>query len=225
VLSRRRFVVRARLVGGVIAAATAAVLAAGCSDSSTAPAGGSTAPPPASAPSATAPVSAEHNEADVMFAQGMIPHHEQAISMSSQASDRASSQEVKDLAARVDQEQGPEIEQLNQLLDAWGAPRPQPDSTAMPGMPGHGLPGMPMGDMSMHGMMTAEQMQQLGAQSGPGFDRMFLQMMIEHHTGAVQMAQIEQAQGLNPQAKELASTIVGDQQREIAEMQALLSRV
>jgi uncharacterized protein (DUF305 family) len=95
----------------------------------------------------------------------------------------------------------------------------------MPGMPGHGMPGTPMGGMPMQGMMTQEQMQQLGAQSGPGFDRMFLQMMIEHHTGAVQMAQIEQAQGLNPQAKELAGTIADDQQREIAEMQALLSRV
>jgi uncharacterized protein (DUF305 family) len=139
--------------------------------------------------------------------------------------DRAASQEVKDLAARIDQEQGPEIEQMNQMLDAWGAPRPQPGSTTMPGMPGHGMPGMPMGGMPMQGMMTQEQMQQLGAQSGPGFDRMFLQMIIEHHTGAVQMAQTEQAHGLNPRAKELAGTIAGDQQREIAEMQALLNRV
>lgn len=212
---------RARLVGGVIAAATAALLAAGCSDSSTsAPPAAPTAAPPASGSSATAPISPEHNQADVMFVQGMIPHHQQAIAMSSQAPSRAASQEVKDLAARIDQEQGPEIEQMNQMLMAWGAPRPQPGSTAMPGMPG-----MPMGEMPMHGMMSDAQMQQLGAQSGPAFDRMFLQTMIEHHTGAVQMAQNEQAQGLNPQAKELAGAIVAAQQREITEMRALLGRV
>ena len=159
-----------------------------------------------------------------MFVQGMIPHHQQAIVMSSQA-DRASSQEVKNLAARIEQAQAPEIEQMNQMLDAWGAPRPQPGSTAMPGMPGHGMPGMPMGDMPMHGMMNDAQMQQLAAQSGASFDRMYLQMMIEHHTGAIQMAQMEQAQGLNPQAKELAGAIVSAQQQEITEMQALLSRV
>ncbi|GAA4758089.1 DUF305 domain-containing protein [Actinomycetospora chibensis] len=214
---------RARFVGGVIAAATAAVLTAGCSGSSTAPAGGPTASPPVSSQSAVAPISSEHNEADMMFAQGMIPHHTQAIAMSSQASERAASQEVKDLAARIEQAQGPEIEQMNQMLAAWGAPQSQPGSTAMPGMPG--MPGMPMGGMPMPGMMDEAQMQQLAAQSGPAFDRMFLQMMVEHHNGAIQMAQTEQAQGLNPQAKQLAGAIVADQQQEISEMQALLSRV
>ncbi|WP_433786868.1 DUF305 domain-containing protein [Actinomycetospora sp. CA-101289] len=212
---------RSRLIGGVLAASTAAVLAAGCSDSTNAPTAGAPTPaPPASATSASAPASPEHNAADVVFAQGMLPHHTQAIAMSSQASSRAASQEVKDLAARIDQEQGPEVEQMNQMLDAWAAPRPQPGSTAMPGMPG-----MPMSDMPMPGMMGEAQMQQLAAQSGPAFDRMFLQMMIEHHTGAVQMAQTEQVQGLNPQAKELAAAVVADQQREITEMQALLTRV
>ena len=82
-----------------------------------------------------------------------------------------------------------------------------------------------MGGMPMPGMMGEAQMQQLAAQSGPAFDRMFLQMMVEHHNGAIQMAQTEQAQGLNPQAKQLAGAIVADQQQEISEMQALLSRV
>ncbi|MDD7968055.1 DUF305 domain-containing protein [Actinomycetospora lemnae] len=216
---------RARLVGGVIAAATAAFLAAGCSDSAAPPAAGPAPTPPASSPQAGAPIAPEHNQVDVLFAQGMIPHHQQAIAMSSQASERASSQEVKDLASRIDQEQGPEIEQMTAMLDAWGAPRPQPGSTAMPGMPGHGMPGAPMGGMPMQGMMGEAQMRQLSAQSGAAFDRMFLQMMIEHHSGAVQMAQTEQTQGLNPQARELAGTIAADQQREIIEMQTLLSRI
>ncbi|MDD7940135.1 DUF305 domain-containing protein [Actinomycetospora lutea] len=214
---------RARLVGGVIAAATAALVAAGCSDPGTAPPAGGPAPAPSPASAAAAPISPEHSQADVLFVQGMIPHHQQAIAMSSQATDRASSPEVKDLAARIGQAQAPEIERMNQMLDAWGAPRPQRGATAMPGMPG--MPGMPMGDMPMHGMMSDAQMHQLAAQAGASFDRMFLQMMIEHHTGAVEMAQAEQVRGLNPQAEELAGAIVAAQQWEIAEMQGLLSRV
>ena len=207
---------RLHIFGGLVAATTAAVLLAGCSNSSSAPAGTSA----AAAPSPTASVSAEHNSADVAFAQGMIPHHEQAIAMSSQAATRAASQEVKDLATRIGEGQGPELEQMTRMLQAWGAPRPQPGASSMPGMPG-----MAMGAVPMQGMMSNDQMQQLAAQSGPTFDRAFLQMMMQHHAGAIQMARIEQAQGLNPQAKELAGAIITAQQQEITEMQALLSRV
>jgi uncharacterized protein (DUF305 family) len=222
---------RHRLIGGMLAAAAAALIA-GCSDSDTSAPGAAPAAPPASsqaassqaAPSRAAPsatsVAAEHNAADVAFAQGMLPHHTQAITMSSQASERAASAEVKDLAAKIEQAQAPEIDQMNQMLNAWGAPAPQPGSTQMPGMPGMG-----MGGMSMPGMMNEGQMQQLATLSGPAFDRAFLRMMIEHHTGAVQMAQTELAQGQNPQAKQLAQAIVGEQQAEIAQMQTLLGRV
>jgi len=214
---------RHRLIGGMLAAAAAALIA-GCSDSDTSAPGAAPASPPASghaAPSrATPSATAEHNAADVAFAQGMLPHHTQAITMSSQASERAASPEVKDLATKIEQAQAPEIDQMNQMLTAWGAPDPQPGSTQMPGMPGMGT-----GDMSMPGMMNEDQMQQLAALSGAAFDRAFLQMMIEHHTGAVQMAQTELAQGQNPQAKQLAQAIVGEQQAEIAQMQTLLGRV
>ena len=215
---------RARLLGGVVAAAAAVTLAAGCSDSSTPATAPTAAPAATSAPRAPAaagtPISAEHDAADVAFAQGMIPHHSQAIAMSSQAPSRAAAQEVRALAGTIEQAQAPEIEQMNQMLAAWGAPAPQPGATSMPGMPG-----MPMGGMAMPGMMDAGQMQQLSTLSGPAFDRAFLQMMIEHHTGAVQMAQTEVAQGQNPQAKALAQSIIADQQSEIVQMQALLSRV
>ena len=207
---------RPRLVGGIVAAATAAVVIAGCSSPST-PAAAPSGAPASAAPSSAAAVSAEHNNADVTFAQGMIPHHEQAIAMSSQAGTRAASQEVKDLAARIDQGQGPEIQQMTQMLQAWGAPRPQPGASSMPGMA--------MGAMPMQGMMSNDQMQQLATLSGPAFDRTFLQMMMQHHAGAIQMAQLEQAQGLNPQAKQLAGAIIAAQQQEITEMQAMLSRV
>ena len=210
---------RSRFVGGIVAAAAAAVVVAGCSSPSTPTAAPSGAPASA-APSSAAAVSAEHNNADVVFAQGMIPHHEQAVAMSSQAGTRAASQEVKDLAARIDQGQGPEIAQMTQMLQAWGAPRPQPGASSMPGMSG-----MSMGAMPMQGMMSDEQMQQLATLSGPAFDRAFLQMMMEHHAGAIQMAQLEQTQGLNPQAKQLAGAIITAQQQEITEMQAMSNRV
>ena len=106
---------------------------------------------------------------------------------------------------------------MNLMLDTWGAPRPQPGPT--------GMSDMPHSAMEMHGMMTEAQMQQLASQTGTGFDRLFLQMMIEHHTGAVEMARAEAGQGQNPQARQLAVTIAEAQQQEIAEMQALLARV
>ncbi|MCD2191738.1 DUF305 domain-containing protein [Actinomycetospora soli] len=210
---------RTRLIGGVLAAATAAAVAAGCSSTSSAPAPTPAPSPSSSSAAAAAPVAPEHNAADVTFAQSMIPHHTQAITMSQLAPTRAASPEVKELATKIEQAQGPELNQMNAMLAAWGAPAPQPGSTAMPGMPG-----MPMGGMSMPGMMGEGQMQQLSSLSGAAFDQTFLQMMIEHHSGAIQMAQTELAQGQNPQAKQLAQAIIEDQQSEILEMQVLLAR-
>lgn len=204
---------RNQILGGVLAAVTVAAVVTGCSSTSPTPA------PPAAAPSASVssgPVAAEHNAADVAFAQGMIPHHNQAIEMSRLAPTRAASQEVKDLAVKIEQAQAPELNQMNGMLAAWGAPAPQPGSTSMAGMP--------MGGM-MPGMMGEGQMQQLSSASGAAFDRAFLQMMIEHHTGAIQMAQTELAQGQSPQAKQLAQAIINDQQSEILQMQVLLGRV
>lgn len=172
--------------------------------------GGATSTPPAVAPP---PQAADHNAADVAFLQGMLPHHTQATSMASQAPTRAGSPEVKALADRIDRAQGPEIEQMSQMLAAWGEPRPQPGSMG-------GMGGMPMS-----GMMSEQQMAGLTAASGPAFDRMFLQMMIEHHRGAITMAQDELRLGQNPQAKALAEKIIADQQAEITKMQALLDRV
>ena len=218
-LKENSIIMRYRVIGGVLAALTVAVVTAGCSDASStsAPPTGSSAAPAASA-AGSAPVAAEHNAADVTFAQSMIPHHSQAIAMARLAPSRAASQEVKDLATKIEQAQGPELDRMNQMLAAWGAPAPQPGSTSMPSMPG-------MGGMSMPGMMGESQMQQLSTLSGAAFDRAFLQMMIEHHTGAIQMAQTEIGQGQNPQAKQLAQAIIGDQQAEITQMQGLLGRV
>ena len=200
----------------VAAAATAVTISAtlgGC---------GSTATPPASSSASSSQVAQEHNQADITFAQGMIPHHAQAIAMSQMASQRAASPQVKDLAARIQGAQQPEIDQLSGLLRAWNASIPSADSPTE--HRGHGSPGQPdHGDGgAMPGMMSADQIYQLGQASGDAFNRMFLQMMIVHHRGAVTMAQEELSEGKNPEARQLAQHIVDAQQREITEMQALL---
>ena len=174
--------------------------------SSSAPAGDQPAGPPAQGP---------HNDADVAFATGMIPHHAQAVQMADMAVQRSASGEVKDLAAAVKAAQGPEIAQLSGWLTGWGRPVPAVGgSMSMDhGAGGHG---------GMVGMMSAEEMKQLGAASGKDFDTMWLKMMIKHHEGAITMAQTQLAQGTNPAAKELAQTIATDQAKEIATMKGLL---
>jgi uncharacterized protein (DUF305 family) len=170
--------------------------------------------PPSSSATSSPPVAQAHNQADIAFAQGMIPHHAQAIAMSKMAVQRAVSPQVKDLAARIQAAQQPEIDQMSGFLRAWNAPVPSTNNP-MGGMMGqmHG---------AMPGMMSGGQMQQLGQDSGAAFDRMFLEMMISHHQGAITMAKTELSNGQNPDARQLAQRIIDAQQREITEMQNLL---
>ncbi|MEU6702104.1 DUF305 domain-containing protein [Pseudonocardia sp. NPDC046786] len=207
---------------------TAALVLSACGGAE--PAGSAPPAAPAAAPtSAAAPgaaVSTEHNQADVAFAQGMIPHHQQAVEMSKLATDRAGSDDVRGLATEIEQAQGPEIAQMRAFLTTWGAPA----SGGMPGMDQGSMSGMDHGGMSqggmgqggMAGMMTPDQMRQLEQADGAAFDRMFLEMMIAHHEGAVQMAQTELADGNNPEAKTLAQQIIDAQQAEIGQMRQLL---
>jgi uncharacterized protein (DUF305 family) len=146
-----------------------------------------------------------HNAQDVMFAQMMIPHHQQAITMAKQAATKASSPEVKQLARQIEQAQGPEIQKMTGWLQAWGASRSP-----------HG--GMQMGD----GMMSDQEMKKLDTLSGKAFDKAFLQMMIRHHQGAISMAKTEQAQGSFADAKAMANSIVTSQSAEIETMNKLL---
>ncbi|MDO9496166.1 MAG: DUF305 domain-containing protein [Nocardioides sp.] len=158
--------------------------------------------------------SAAFNDADVTFAQQMIPHHEQAIAIAQLGQGRANSEEVLSLAENIEAAQGPEIETLQGWLETWGEDVP---SGAMDhGDMGHDSSG------AMPGMMDAEEMSDLMAASGAGWDQMFLEMMIEHHEGAIEMAQVEVEQGDNPAAVALAEKIISDQQAEITQMQELL---
>ena len=189
-------------------------------------AGSSSAAAPSASPSASGgvEVSAEHNDADISFAQTMIVHHREAIAMADLAGDRAASEEVKGLAAAISAAQGPEIETMTAFLQAWDAE--VPEGMSMEGMSTEGMGGMDHGgsDMgAMPGAMTPEMMDQLMAAQGAAFDRMFLEMMTAHHNGAIEMARTEQADGQNPQALELAATIEADQTAEIDQMRQILA--
>lgn len=158
---------------------------------------------------------ATFNDADVAFAQGMIPHHEQAVEMAQLAEERAQSPELEELASDIEAAQAPEIEQLTGWLEDWGADVPS-DSMDHGDM-GHGDP-----SSDMAGMMTAEDMSMLENAQGAVFDQMFLTMMIEHHEGAVQMARTEVANGENSDAIAMAERIISTQEAEIEQMQEML---
>ena len=147
----------------------------------------------------------------------MVPHHAQAIAMARLAPDHTRSVEVRRLAQQMAAEQMPEIVQLQDLLSEWGRP-PAPTATGTADMAG--MPGMSgAGD----GMMTEEQMRDLGTASGPAFDRLFLQMMIKHHGGGVAMARTELSEGENGDAQMLAQNISDSQQLEMTFMVHMLA--
>jgi uncharacterized protein (DUF305 family) len=169
----------------------------------------------------TAAVTGEGRTADISFAQLMIPHHEQAIEMADIALDKGAGPEVTQLAQEIKAAQDPEIAQMKRWLSAWGAPEQMESATASDGSMDHS--GMDMGGMSMAGMMSAEDMSKLMDASGAEFDRMWLQMMIAHHQGAITMANQVLAATSDAEVKKLADAVVAGQTAEIATMQKLLA--
>ena len=152
----------------------------------------------------------EHNDADVAFAQGMIPHHEQAVEMAQLAATNSEDERVIELAEGIEAAQGPEIEQMQGWLEEWG------ESEDDGGMDHGG---------SDTGMMSEEDMAALESATGADFDQMFLEMMTEHHEGAIEMAETELVDGQHAEALEVAEAISSTQQAEIGEMQTLLEEL
>jgi len=172
--------------------------------------------PTAGAPLPATSAASAHNSVDVAFAQQMIPHHRQAITMAGLAPTRTTNPKVRDLATQIATDQEREIATLNSWLQGWHAP----PATNNPGK------GSAMGGMDRAatvGMMSNQQMSQLVKSSGPAFDRLFLQLMIAHHQGAVQMATTELSAGHNPDAMHLATSIQRSQTEQIATMRKLLA--
>lgn len=227
-----------RYVYGFAAGAAAAVVLGACSNTTTDTQASPSATSAVTSNPPSAATSASHNDADVSFAQNMIPHHQQAIEMSDMLLDKQDiDPKVSSLATQIKDAQGPEIEQMQAWLKEWGAA-----STAEPGsMPGHdmsdgdmsemphmsgmpsmsGMPGM-SGMGGGHGMMSAADMEALEKAQGVEASRLFLTQMIEHHKGAITMAQQEIDKGQFPEAVEMARNIVSSQQKEITAMQEML---
>ncbi|MEU6547961.1 DUF305 domain-containing protein [Streptomyces sp. NPDC046859] len=158
--------------------------------------------------------SSKHNAADVAFAQGMIPHHRQAVEMADLAASRAKSSQVKKLASDIKKAQDPEIKTLSGWLTSWGESVPSQDAMDHST---HGMDGM-------DGMMTSQEMDELEKASGAAFDTAFLRMMIKHHEGAVEMAKTEKANGAYSPATKMADQIISSQSEEIDTMKQLLDK-
>lgn len=185
------------------AAIAAVVLATGCTSSGHTEADGHTDHQHGS-------VSAQvggFDDADVTFATMMIPHHQQAVELSALVPDRSSNPDVVKLAAEISAAQAPEIETMKGFLAQWNA-----------GGSGHGGHDM----SSMQGMVDDATMAKLKTLKGQEFNTLWLQSMIGHHEGAIDMARAEIDGGTNPDAKTLAQQIVTAQDAEITRMKKML---
>ncbi len=170
-----------------------------------------------SATASAAPNTQDHNDADLMFAEHMIPHHQQAVEMSDVVlAKQGVDPRVTDLATRIKAAQGPEIEQMQGWLRQWGKPAMPP----MTANEGHTMDGM-SGDAM--GMMSGEQMTALKNADGAEASKLFLTGMITHHEGAIVMAQTEIKDGTFAPAVELARSIATTQQQEIDTMKGILA--
>jgi uncharacterized protein (DUF305 family) len=188
-----------RIVAGIAALATVVVVSS-CSkteDHST----------HAASTATTSEQVAAHNAHDIMFAQMMIPHHQQAVDLAALVPDRSTNPAVVKLAATISGEQQPEIAAMKALLVQWDV---GPDASA------------DNSDMLMAGMVDDATMAKLKTLKGADFDTLWLQSMISHHQGAIEMAGGEVAGGQNVDMISMAQKIVTAQQAEIDQMKQML---
>jgi uncharacterized protein (DUF305 family) len=192
-------------VAAVVAAVAAALFLSSCSNS--------TSNNNADHPKTDEPVitgqPAGFNADDVAFATNMIPHHTQAVDLSALVPDRSTNAELIALAQQISAAQQPEINVMKVFLVQWNE---NPDTNS--GHAGHGN--------TMQGMVDAATMTKLQSLNGAEFDKLWLESMIGHHQGAIEMAKAEIANGDNVDAKSLAKNIVTTQEAEIGQMKQML---
>ena len=154
--------------------------------------------------------------ADVTFMQGMIHHHSQAIDMVELLYQRTASDDMRKLAKRIEVSQNDELGMMRRWLEARGQEVPGPHA--------HHMPGAPL----MPGMLTPDEMAKLATVKGPEFDRLFLEGMIKHHSGALTMVADLFATAGAAQGSEIfafASDVDADQRMEIDRMSAMLKEL
>jgi uncharacterized protein (DUF305 family) len=152
---------------------------------------------------------AGYNADDVAFATNMVPHHQQAIELSALVGDRSTNPQLTALAQQIAAAQQPEINVMKVFLVQWNE---NPDTNS--GHAGHGN--------AMQGMVDEATMSKLKSLNGAEFDKLWLESMISHHQGAIEMAKAEIANGDNADAKTLARNIVTTQEAEIGQMKQML---
>lgn len=198
----------------------AVFLAGGCAASTPLPAPGEPTAPPARAGAASDTVAGRgYSAADVRFMQGMIGHHAQALVMTALVPDRTQRSDFHLMAERITLSQETEIAQMKRWLEERGEAVPSADAHEHAAM-GHG--------QLMPGMLTDAELKQLAAARGVQFERMFLELMIKHHEGALQMVRelyATPAAGQEPELFMLASDVDADQTAEIRRMRSLLATI
>jgi uncharacterized protein (DUF305 family) len=153
--------------------------------------------------------------ADIKFMQGMIGHHAQAVEMVALIKDRTANPDMNRLGLRIQVSQDDEMNMMRKWLSERGA--------AIPGPHAHHEPGG-----FMPGMLTSEEMAALAAAKGVEFDRLFLQGMIKHHGGAIQMVEeLFKTPGAGQEGGifAFASDVDADQRMEIDRMGAMLREI
>ena len=182
-------------------ALTVALALAGCSSNSN-----ETSPRSDSSLTSTSSTAASYSDPDIAFATQMIPHHQQAVEMADLVLAKTGvDSRVTELATKIKAAQDPEIVTMTAMLKAWGQPAP-----------------VSMQGMAMNGLMSPADMDALKNASGPDSSKLFLQQMVQHHQGAIDMANEELNTGKNTDAMALAAKIVTDQTAEITTMNILL---
>jgi uncharacterized protein (DUF305 family) len=192
---------------GLISATAAVAVLAGCASVS-----GTSGRPmeDGSAIASAGPSASDFNDTDIMFVQTMLPHHDQAVSMSDlMLVKRGLHPEVAALARQIKDAQQPEIETMSGWFEAMGRPQLQ-------GGTHHG---------GLQGMLDENEMQRLDLANARDGQRLFLEAMIRHHNGAIEMANKEIADGRHSGAVDLAKNIATTQQQEIDVMTDLLTRI
>ncbi len=219
------------LGGAALAALTTAALAQAPIVNPGAP---GTEPRPLRADEAIALARTAYTSADVQFLQAMIPHHQQAIDMAALAKDRTNREALLEAAGRIDASQKDEIEFMQSWLTERNEPAaekgtdifsPSAENKSVPFSPPPGSNHAAHAGQHMKGMATPEQMAALAAANGTDFDRLFLELMIKHHEGAVEMVEAlteQPGSAYEPSLFEFTRDVTNDQNAEIERMNALL---
>lgn len=143
---------------------------------------------------------------DLQFIDTMTHHHEGAIQMAETVLKKSQNEDLKKFAQKIIDDQRKENARMKQWREQWFAGKPAAKNMAMPGMAD-----------SMK-MMSGDEMKKMEAATGKDFDLMFLEMMIAHHKGALEMSKEAQTKAEHAELKTLAGEIIKEQEAEIKQM-------